>query len=78
MLVLITCLHHSTLDQNVHQNEPHFAWRTFAGVVCVSAGGAHSAAVTADGNLLVWGCNDGGALGVALGTDHLIQPWVQS
>jgi len=48
------------------------------GVVAVAAGGVHSAAVTKDGALLVWGCNDGGTLGVPLGTDHIIQPWVQS
>lgn len=36
------------------------AWQ----VVQVSCGAAHTAAVTAEGALLAWGCNDGGRLGL--------------
>jgi regulator of chromosome condensation len=40
-------------------------------VVCLAGGSHHSAAVTADGQCLVWGRLDGGQLGIAFSPDTL-------
>lgn len=41
------------------------------GVVCLDGGAHHSAAVTADGQCLVWGRLDGGQLGIAFSPEQL-------
>lgn len=41
------------------------------GVVCLAGGAHHSAAVTADGQCLVWGRLDGGQLGVTFSPEQL-------
>jgi len=41
------------------------------GVVCLAGGAHHSAAVTADGQCLVWGRMDGGQLGIAFSPEQL-------
>jgi alpha-tubulin suppressor-like RCC1 family protein len=73
---LVTCV---TLQAAFAYPATCVPWSALAsGVVSISAGAAHSAAVTEEGQVLIWGSNEGGALKLPQDFKDTEEVWVQA